>query len=278
MRQTLKDFLENSQNTLGKSSKDFFARRLSMKSSHEVLRKSSKNTSHEVFEKSSEIFCPKWYKGMMSSGKSSESLLNVARSLPGILLQLTIFDFSREDFSDTLEVFSCNQSNPHRLLSTVRRFRENFQKTSIKVFPDKTSREVFYKKRRSSETWVPPCQITIMTLMRGITLFEKPVAIKVIFQDTLRANDKSDPHIFTSQSDVDTTFIIRKQDEPNLTTQGLRRNQNELKKHVKDIIKIADAQTFLIDAEQTSLKVASPNAVPKTKPNAKSTPETKPKA
>lgn len=32
-----------------------------------------------------------------------------------------------------------------------------------------------------------------MTLMRGITLFEKPVAIKVIFQDTLRANDKSDP-------------------------------------------------------------------------------------
>ncbi|KAG5378087.1 hypothetical protein IGI04_025929, partial [Brassica rapa subsp. trilocularis] len=41
MRQTLKDFLENSQNTLGKSSKDFFARRLSMKSSHEVSRKSS---------------------------------------------------------------------------------------------------------------------------------------------------------------------------------------------------------------------------------------------
>lgn len=42
--------------------------------------------------------------------------------------------------------------------------------------------------------------------------------------------------IFTSQSDVDTTLIIRKQDEPNLITQGLRRNQNKLKKHVKYIV------------------------------------------
>ena len=47
-----------------------------------------------------------------------------------------------------------NCSNPHRLLSTVRRFRGNFQKTSIKVFPDKTSREVFYKKSNFWQTSV----------------------------------------------------------------------------------------------------------------------------
>ncbi|KAG5388598.1 hypothetical protein IGI04_030139, partial [Brassica rapa subsp. trilocularis] len=51
LRQTLKEFSEDSrktsQNTLGKSSNAFYARKLA---------------SHEIFRKSSEVFCPKWYK------------------------------------------------------------------------------------------------------------------------------------------------------------------------------------------------------------------------
>ena len=51
LRQTLKEFSEDSrktsQNTLGKSSNAFYARKL---------------TSHEIFRKSSEVFCPKRYK------------------------------------------------------------------------------------------------------------------------------------------------------------------------------------------------------------------------
>ena len=54
--------------------------------------------------------------------KSSRSLLNVARSLPGILLQLTIFDISKEDFrwKTSREVFSCN----HRFDQPIIKFEK----------------------------------------------------------------------------------------------------------------------------------------------------------
>ncbi|WZY88603.1 hypothetical protein YC2023_045338 [Brassica napus] len=146
LRQTLKDFSDDSrktsQNTLSKSSNAFYVRRFPTKSVGSLLPKVVQildkfwKTSHktlgrlsedflgsllmylEVVGKSSKVFCPRWYKGMMSTG--------VQTYLCGGIISTSI--------------------NLRRLLALVRRLRENFQKTSIEVFSEKTSREVFYKK------------------------------------------------------------------------------------------------------------------------------------